>query len=279
MSPLRQKVVTAATRGWEIKFNELVKFKEKHGHANVPQIPNKEIPQDYKELSTFCRNMRTQYRYLSDPEKAHLSYLDEERVKKLESIGFIWNVQDAIWMSRFEELKNFRERYGHCNVPSRWKENPGLTHWMVIQRQRYKIGRNRSQSKRSSLPQKRIELLESIGFEWDTQYTKWWANYETLKAYKAKHGHLNITRGNAPSNSLLKYVYYLKRCCREYVIAYSITRSCEDTRVSGLDEERLEALREVGFCWLPDPDAPYQEPPEDIFEKAWETSNAHGATS
>ena len=61
----RRKPGSLNSQRWENKFQELVKFKKEHGHVNVPQLPNKQIPGDYKELATFCRNVRSHYKYLA----------------------------------------------------------------------------------------------------------------------------------------------------------------------------------------------------------------------
>ena len=41
--------------------------------------------------------------------------------------------------------------------------------------------------------------------------------------------------------------------------------SWEKILVSWLDQERLGNLRRFEFCWLPNPDAPFEDPPDDIF--------------
>eukprot|EP00977_Amphora_coffeiformis_P016751 scaffold5296_cov163-Amphora_coffeaeformis.AAC.6 len=252
-------------RPWEKNFAELVRFKDKWGHVNVPQLPNKEIPDDYKELATFCRNLRSHYKYLSDPSKAHLSYLDEDRIKRLESIGFVWNSHEAAWQRRFEQLVKFHDVNGHCEVPR--EKSRTLNDWITVQRRRYKLRRSGSNCNSSlrKLSQKEIRLLESIYFQWNPQRNRWWNKFNELKAYHIRHQNFNVPRHFEESPALPSYVQYLRRCCKEYVAAYSIMGSCEKIRVSGLDHERLEGLRRLEFCWLPNPDASFQDPPDDIF--------------
>ena len=51
--------------------------------------------------------------------------MTEERIARLEEIGFEWSVSDKVfvpgsgvpWDSRFEELKAYKEKYGTCHVP------------------------------------------------------------------------------------------------------------------------------------------------------------------
>ena len=50
----------------------------------------------------------------------------EERIETLENVGFVWESQNSQWTDRLNELKDFREAFGHCNVPSRYSENKKL---------------------------------------------------------------------------------------------------------------------------------------------------------
>ena len=50
------------------------------------------------------------------------SELRESRIKKLESIGFSWELH-MDWDSRMQQLRVFKAKYGHCNVPQQIKMN------------------------------------------------------------------------------------------------------------------------------------------------------------
>ena len=53
--------------------------------------------------------------------------ISKERGCKLDSIGFTRDRNpDIQWEIMFEELKKFKDREGHCNVTSRYSENPEL---------------------------------------------------------------------------------------------------------------------------------------------------------
>jgi len=95
--------------------------------------------------------------------------LTDERIRKLESIGFTWSLRDD-WQKHYEELREFKNINGHVNVPARFTENRRLGIWVSSQRQQYKI-RNASQDsskpKRSTpLTDERIKLLNELGFIW-----------------------------------------------------------------------------------------------------------------
>ena len=66
--------------GWKEKFNELCEFKREHGHTNVPT--------GYKEnpsLAVWVMNQRQTYKK---------GLMKEERIKKLENIGFKWKQRE-----------------------------------------------------------------------------------------------------------------------------------------------------------------------------------------
>jgi hypothetical protein len=66
----------------------------------------------------------------------------------------------ATWEECLAELTAFNQRFGHCNVPQRWQEKPGLARWVNKQRQLKKEGR---------CSKEKVCRLESIGFVWNTR--------------------------------------------------------------------------------------------------------------
>jgi hypothetical protein len=66
---------------WNEHFEELVKFFTTHGHCNVFSTGN-------AQLSTWCKHQRQQYKKYMNGMK---STMDNERICRLESIGFDWN--------------------------------------------------------------------------------------------------------------------------------------------------------------------------------------------
>ena len=70
---------------WDMKFNELVAYKDMHGGScNVP-FKYAENPQ----LGNWVSNQRTQYKkFEQDPAT---SYMTQERIERLEGIAFQWN--------------------------------------------------------------------------------------------------------------------------------------------------------------------------------------------
>jgi len=89
--------------------------------------------------------------------------MSEERIQALEDIGFSWGPKDDIWQHRFNELKAYRDKYGNCNVPQQWSENPQLGKWVNRQRYQYRLYQ---EGKKARMSEERIQALEGINFQW-----------------------------------------------------------------------------------------------------------------
>lgn len=70
---------------WTLRFRELAKFKESHGHCIVPTNYCR------KKLSTWVHHQRRQYKKAKEGLPCHIT---EERIKALESLGFVWFPRD-----------------------------------------------------------------------------------------------------------------------------------------------------------------------------------------
>ena len=95
--------------GWLIRYEELIAFKQQHGHCNVPTryVQN-------KSLGLWVSTQRHQYGLLC---KGESSCITAERIAALEKIGFEWGLNyDSLWLTRYDELIAFKQHHGHCNV-------------------------------------------------------------------------------------------------------------------------------------------------------------------
>ena len=87
--------------------------------------------------------------------------LNKETEKTLLELGVDFRSpkekQDDQWMDTFSQVKKSKEKNGHLIAPAR----SSLSYWILRQRKLFKEGR---------LRRSRFQLLESIGFEWKSQY-------------------------------------------------------------------------------------------------------------
>jgi hypothetical protein len=89
------------------------------------------------------------------------------------------------WQIRFEELKEYKTKFGNCDVPQKYSPNQRLGSWVNKQRNEYN---NREAGKKSQMTNYRIDQLNGIDFRWaEPKGQKLWEKrYNELKEYKEK---------------------------------------------------------------------------------------------
>jgi hypothetical protein len=147
-----EQLSLAAKNNWDASYQKLVEFKSRFGHCRVPAIWREDPP-----LGIWVMNQRR----LQLEGK-----LKPDRKTKLKGIQFSWTgnarkhlseTYDAKWDASYQKLVEFKSRFGHCEVPSRWKEDPALGRWVAHQRL--------SQSKGTLQPD-RVAKLNVIQSSW-----------------------------------------------------------------------------------------------------------------
>lgn len=140
---------------WNRAFDELLEYRKAHGNCQVPHgyKPN-------RPLSRWVKRQRYQYKLMKEGKP---STMTEERIRRLESVGFVWDSHNTIWERRIADLEEFRRHHGHVTVPTSYKQNTKLATWVKQQRRQYKLF---CQGRPSNITLDRIEQLQSMGFEW-----------------------------------------------------------------------------------------------------------------
>lgn len=84
--------------------------------------------------------------------------LTAEQIKKLSSIGMIWDKTEYNWLQCFNALKSYFVLHSTTQLPYRYTDENGLqlSEWLTRQKRRYKQGK---------LPMSYTEQLRSIGVE------------------------------------------------------------------------------------------------------------------
>ena len=112
------------TDPWQRRLTELKTYKEKTGNTNVPKKFALNLG-----LGEFVYNQRMAYKD---------NNLPEEKIKSLEALGFDWSHKykkadkkgkKTNWEMRFEELEEYKSKYGNLNVPVGYEPNPHLATW------------------------------------------------------------------------------------------------------------------------------------------------------
>ncbi|MHB8522840.1 MAG: DEAD/DEAH box helicase [Limisphaerales bacterium] len=210
---------------WEDRYQELVEFKAKHGHCNVPFAY-----EEQSKLGAFVNSMRN---------KKASGDLSQQRIELLERIGIQWAVRELTnadaWESRYAQLTAFKATHGHCKVPNAWPENPSLGRW---------VGQQRQQKKSGKLHPKREEMLNAIGFDWgftrDLGGVKpkdlWALRYSQLVEFKNQNGHCVVPYSQIDNRKLGNWVGNQR----------------SNRKRNKLTPERERLLNEIGFSWTSD---------------------------
>ena len=220
------------TDTWEQRFEELVEYYEENGNCLVPYAYMGK-QRSSQPLGEWVNSQRKQYMLLKEGKESQIT---RERIRKLENIGFVWDAHEAALFESYERLKAYKEENGNCNVPSQWKENTKLGHWVHTQRTQYRF---LQEGKESYMTEERIELLESIGFVWNQLEATWFELFDELKAYKNKYGNCNVSRGWKENEKLGRWVNKQRQ---QY-------RLLQEGKKSQMTEERIKLLDSIGFQW------------------------------
>jgi hypothetical protein len=197
--------------GWEEMFELLRDYKINHGNCNVP-------------LRWVVDNINIGS-WVSIQRKSYLSNkLDKDRIKRLDDIGFVWDILESKWEEMFEVLTECKKTHGNCNAPSNWAENKQLASWVSVQRRSYK---NRN------LTEDHIKRLDDIGFMWNPSESKWEEMFEALIEYKNNHGNCNVTQRWTENKQLASWVNNQRNRCKK----------------GQLDEDKIKRLEDIGFEW------------------------------
>lgn len=162
ISPISQRSNSKVQGGtWQEHFEVLLSFKNKNGHCLVPHT--------YPEnpcLARWVKRQRYQYKQMTLGKPSSMSI---SRIKTLEEIGFVWDSHKATWEKMFQELLQYKEEHGNCDIPSKYSANPGLATWVTRQRGQHK---QYLAGKQSHMTTERFIALDEIGFKWSARQTK-----------------------------------------------------------------------------------------------------------
>jgi hypothetical protein len=227
---------------WYGMYNQLLEFKQKHGHVKVPQHYN-----ENKKLGRWVTSWRCKYREYkrTDGKKG-----DPERMKCLESIGLVDDITTKvakggvkkIWYDMYNQLLEFKKKHGHLKVPYQYNENPKLGRWVSDQRSKYREYKRTNGQKGDP---ERMKHLESIGLVDDITTVDakkgvkehWYDMYNQLLEFKQKHGHVKVPANYNENKKLGNWVRSWRSNYREY----------KRTNGQKGDPERMKCLESISL--------------------------------
>ena len=241
---------------WEQRVNALKDFKRKHGDLPLPEGP-------LRNWSSQVR--RDLCRINDDDPDSYPRYLTQDRIRELVEIGFPF-IPPQIFSKRMKSLKEFKDRYKHCNVSKDYEDDPDLAEWCKNVRASYNCD-DSSKLASHRLMESQVEELKDLGFDFSggkrssdnstnnsitdegSTYThstsgnhplRWMDHIKKLKAFKRKHGDLPL-----PEGPLRKWSSQVRRdLCR-------INDDDPDSYPRYLTQDRIRELVEIGFPFIP----------------------------
>ncbi len=192
---------------WERNYQKLKAYKKQYGEIQVS------VRIDWPLERWTCIQRR----------EKQTGELEAWKIKKLERIGFAWNIHESYWMKMYNQLVSFKEKYGHTRVPYYWHENPRLGHWV-----------SRTRRGLYELTEEQKELLNKADFYWHLvrkDQVPWINMFQLLLEFKKDYGDTRVPTKWKRNKKLGKWV--------------SRMRSDQDK----LNPERKRLLEEINFDW------------------------------
>ncbi|MFF7115464.1 Helicase associated domain protein [Streptomyces albogriseolus] len=131
---------------WMAAYQLAAAWYAEHGHLDIPYSRAGGVRDPLGEWIVRQR----QYR--------RADALSEERIRRLDAIGMIWEVRDRAWQEKLDALADYQRQHGDTLVPQRYEhEGVRLGAWVSQMRAKYTAGK---------LPAQRVRELEQAGMAW-----------------------------------------------------------------------------------------------------------------
>ncbi len=158
--------------------------------------------------------------------------LERSRIRKLEKVGFVWEMAEKTWNERYEDAKEYYKKHG--NLHMRHKDLQGkqvlLYEWIMRQDWEY------SKENHGKLTEEQVRLLEEINISIRTEGdVRWDRGYRNLKRYYEEHG-----------NSLLRYNYTTED---GFNLGEWVKQQREKYAKGKLPDQRIKLLEELDMEW------------------------------
>lgn len=205
---------------WDIYYQELCLYVKKNGTVRVPR---RYVSSDGLYLGRWLQRQKAIYNENKMPKT---------KIRQLESIGVEWESDSGQSFAQWVRLlEQYRDEHGDCAVPGRYVTEKGenLGNWCSNIRSRYRRG---------LLPKEREDILNRIGFVWETFGLYWEEGFRHAKEYFDAHGDLKVPkRYRSDDGFRLGLWIATQRSVRKGSAPGSLT------------EEKIARLDAIGMVW------------------------------
>ena len=224
---------------WDMMYELAKKYYEHHGNLKISHslktINGYETDEKGYKLGFWISKQRINYRN---------GTLSEDRIKKLEEIGMIFEIkQHVAWNKMYELAKKYYEYYGDLKIPQKFKTINGyesdengynLGFWISNQRVKYKNG---------TLFEDKIKKLEKIGMTFKNINDDTWNKmYELAKKYYEHYGNLKIPQ-------MFKTVNGFEKSEKGYNLGFWISNQRINHKNGTLSEDKIKKLEKIGMMF------------------------------
>mmetsp|Transcript_28004 Transcript_28004/g.42124 ORF Transcript_28004/g.42124 Transcript_28004/m.42124 type:complete len:431 (-) Transcript_28004:1341-2633(-) len=152
------------------------------------------------------------------------------------NIGMPETIIPTKWLTRYNELKRYKQVHGDCCVPQDAPQHKQLSAWVRTQKQQYKLMK---EGKHCHMSQPRVELLNEIDFEWSgVKRDQFWKDrYNELVQFHSKHEHTRVPEKYSAAPQLHSWVSLQRRQLKLR----------KEGKKNKLSDERLKLLEVLGM--------------------------------
>jgi len=195
--------------------------------------------------------------------------VSQDKIDRLNRIGFIWNVTNDKWMTKYKDLCDFNKEHGNFDISA----SHALYNWVQYQRKLYDD---------DSLTQDRAELLLKINFEWEMPSKKkngirasdiWATRYQELSAFKDEYGHCLVPQTYFRNPALAKWVASQRA---KYNKGNMVEDRLDLLHDLDFDFDRQDPMQKLGIMKIPKLEPVSRESYlEDMWGKSFEQLQAY----
>ena len=146
--------ITVREAKWDRNFRSAARYARSHKHLLVPASY---VDKDGINLGVWISNLRAARKNRPDSFQ-----VTPEHVKKLDSIGMVWDARDAKWCAAYQQAADYYAEHGDLRINSSYKSGDDgfcLGDWLRRMREWNDTGDDK-------LTPERRKLLDAIGMEW-----------------------------------------------------------------------------------------------------------------
>eukprot|EP00591_Stephanopyxis_turris_P004119 CAMPEP_0195512884 /NCGR_PEP_ID=MMETSP0794_2-20130614/4685_1 /TAXON_ID=515487 /ORGANISM="Stephanopyxis turris, Strain CCMP 815" /LENGTH=342 /DNA_ID=CAMNT_0040640763 /DNA_START=271 /DNA_END=1296 /DNA_ORIENTATION=+ len=150
------KVELSVPTQWNKMYEKLVNYKEQYGNCLVPLRCTND-----PELNTLGRWVGNQRFFYKKYKSGKTHQITMQRISALDKLGFVWDLNDYRWESKYKQLVEHITKTANCLIPSIHDANPRLGVWCNTQiNQWYRLKKGLP----NTLSDYRITALNDVGF-------------------------------------------------------------------------------------------------------------------